>query len=255
MIYFIYIIIFSGWVFKVFVDKDRLYAIKYIMSIIERAVILNFLTDFECIIFDLDGTLINSIDAWRDVDEIFMKRRDLPIPENFYDRVSSMNFPQAAEYVISECGVTDTPEVVMAEWLELIRHEYAEKIDEVPGACEFLHLLKANGVKLVLATASRKELYEPCLERLGVYDLFDAFVTTDEVKRKKGFPDVYLLAAQKVGVSAEKCCVFEDIYLGIVGAKAASMKAVAILEEHSSDDWDKIRELCDMTIKDYHDII
>lgn len=238
-----------------FVDKDWLYAIKYIKSMIERVVILNFLTDFECIIFDLDGTLINSIDAWRDVDEIFMKRRGLPIPEDFYDKVSSMNFPQAADYVIAECGVTDTPEVVMAEWLELIRHEYAEKLEEVSGACEFLNLLKSNRIKLVLATASRRELYEPCLKRLGVFDLFDAFVTTDEVKRKKGFPDVYLLAAQKVGSAPEKCCVFEDIYLGIVGAKAANMKAVAILEEHSADDFDKIRELCDMTIESYYDIM
>ncbi len=238
-----------------FVDKDRHITIKYNMSKTERAVSLNFLTDFECIIFDLDGTLIDSIDAWRNVDEIFMKRRNLPIPKDFYDKVSSMNFPQAADYVIAECGVTDTPEVIMAEWLELIKQEYSEKIEEVSGACEFLHLLKSNKVKLILATASRKELYEPCLKRLGVYDLFDAFVTTDEVKRKKGFPDVYLLAAQKVGVEPESCCVFEDIYLGIVGAKAANMKAVAVLEEHSKDDFDKILALCDVAIKDYNEIM
>lgn len=238
-----------------FIDKDRLCTIKYIMSKIERAVTLNFLTDFDCIIFDLDGTLIDSIDAWRDVDEIFMKRRGLPIPEDFYDKVSSMNFPQAADYVIAECGVTDTPEVIMAEWLELIKREYADIIEMVDGAGEFLHLLKENGVKLVLATASRKELYEPCLKRHGVYELFDAFVTTDEVKRKKGFPDVYLLAAQKVGIDPEKCCVFEDIYLGIVGAKAASMKTVAVLEEHSREDFGKIRKLCDMAITSYREIM
>ncbi len=234
-----------------FIDKDVPVTIKYNTSKTERVVILNFLTDFKCVIFDLDGTLIDSIDAWRRVDEVFMERRGLPIPDDFYEKVSSLNFPQAADYVIAECGVTDTPEVVMAEWLELIRHEYAENIEMINGASEFLHQLKQNGVKLVLATASRKELYEPCLKRHGVYDLFDAFVTTDEVKRKKGFPDVYILAAQKVGVEPETCCVFEDIYLGIVGAKAANMKAVAVLEEHSKDDFDKIRELCDMTIKDY----
>lgn len=216
---------------------------------------MNFYRDLECAIFDLDGTLVNSIDAWRIVDEIFMQRRNLPIPEDFYDRVSTLNMRQAADYVIAECGVKDTPDEVINEWLELLEYEYGEVITMVDGAYEFLHKLKENGVKLALATASHRELFEPCLKRHGVYHLFDAFVTTDEVKRRKGFPDVYLLAAKKVGASPEKCCVFEDIYLGSVGAKAGNMHCVAILEEHSRDDWDDIKRVADMVIYNYNEIL
>ncbi len=216
---------------------------------------MNFYKDLECAIFDLDGTLVNSIDTWRIVDEIFMQRRNLPIPEDFYDRVSTLNMRQAADYVIAECGVKNTPDEVIAEWLELLEYEYGEVITMVDGAYEFLHKLKENGVKLALATASHRELFEPCLKRHGVYHLFDAFVTTDEVKRRKGFPDVYLLAAKKVGANPEKCCVFEDIYLGSVGAKAGNMHCVAILEEHSRDDWDDIKRVADMVIYNYNEIL
>ena len=215
----------------------------------------NLYKDIKCAIFDLDGTLIKSIGAWRDVDIKFMEKRNLPIPEDFYEKVKVMNFPQAADYVINECGVTDTKEAVMEEWLTMIQHEYAEVVDMVEGAKQFLQRLHQNGVKIALATASREELYKPCLERHGVYDLFDAFVTTDEVARKKGFPDVYLLAAERCGAKPEECAVFEDIYLGCVGAKAGNMYTIGILEEHSKPDWDKIKETADETWTDYRHLL
>lgn len=216
---------------------------------------MNFYKDFDCIIFDLDGTLIDSIGAWKKVDDIFMNRRNLPIPKDFYYKVSTLNFRQAAEYVIAECGVTDTPEAVMAEWLGLIEYEYAHNIGMIDGAKEFVLKLKENGLKLALATASRKELYEPCLKRHGIYDCFDVFVTTDQVARKKGFPDVYLFAAQKLNVDPKRCCVFEDIVLGVKGAKMGDLKCVGVLEEHSKGDWDEIKKDSDLTIKSYFEIL
>ncbi len=211
----------------------------------------NLYKDIKCAIFDLDGTLIKSIGAWRDVDVKFMTKRNLPIPEDFYERVKVLNFPQAADYVINECGVTDSKEAVMEEWLTMIQYEYAEVVPMVEGAKEFLQKLHQSGVKIALATASREELYKPCLKRHGVYNLFDAFVTTDEVARKKGFPDVYYLAAERCGAEPASCAVFEDIYLGCVGAKAGGMYTVGILEEHSQEDWDKIKQTADETLTDY----
>ncbi len=217
---------------------------------------MNFYKDISCAIFDLDGTLVESISAWREVDINFMKRRNLPIPDDFYDRVSTLNFSQAADYVIAECGVTDPKEVVMNEWLEELEYDYANVIGMVAGAKEFITKLHQNGVRIALATASRPELFKPCLERHGVLELFDVFVTTDEVERKKGFPDVYLLAAEKAGVDdPTSCAVFEDIYLGCVGAKAANMYTVGVLEEHSKDDWEKMRGICDLIIEDYTSLV
>lgn len=216
---------------------------------------MNYYKDIDCAIFDLDGTLIESISTWRYVDVHFMEKRGLEIPPDFYDKVSSMNFSEAADYVIAECGVTDTKEEVMSEWLSMLKHEYAEVIPMVPGAEEFIKALHDRGIKIALATASNPELYRPCLERHGVIDYFDVFVTTEEVKRKKGFPDVYFLAAERCGVKPERCAVFEDIYLGCIGAKAAGMHCVGVLEEHSKDDWDEMERICDKIIKDYNSLL
>ncbi len=216
---------------------------------------MNFLKDISCAIFDLDGTLIQSISTWRHVDMHFMEKRGLPIPDDFYDRVSAMNLAQAADYVIAECGVKSTRDEVMNEWLSMLEYEYSEIIPMVDGAKEFITALHSAGVKIALATASRPELYHPCLERHGVAEFFDAFVTTAEVERQKGYPDIYLLAAEKVGVNPDKCAVFEDIYPGCIGAKAAGMYCVGVLEEHSRDDWDDMTKICDMVIRDYTELL
>lgn len=212
---------------------------------------MDFYKDFECVIFDLDGTLIHSQPAWKDVDIKFMEKRNLPIPQDFYAKVSTMNLAQAADYVRAECGVTEPKDEIIKEWLDMMQYEYAHNIPTVKGAETFVTKLHKAGVKLCLATASEKSFYEPCLTRHGILDKFDALVTTYEVKRGKGFPDVYLLAAERVGVAPEKCCVFEDILPGIIGAKAANMASVAILEPYSQPNHEKMTELADLAISDY----
>lgn len=216
---------------------------------------MNFYKDFECIIFDLDGTLIHSQPAWKEVDIKFMKNRNLSIPQDFYAKVSTMNLSQAADYVKAECGVTESKDAIIKEWLDMMQYEYEHNIPAVKGATEFVTKLHDAGVKLCLATASEKSFYEPCLSRHGILDKFDALVTTYEVKRGKGFPDVYLLAAEKVGANPKKCCVFEDILPGIIGAKAANMASVAILEPYSQADHQKMSELADLAISDYTGLI
>ncbi len=216
---------------------------------------MNFYTDFDCIIFDFDGTLVKSPEAWHQVDIDFMKQRGLPLPEDFYERVGVMNLDQAADYVIEECGVTEPKEQVIGCWINMMKDNYAHHIPEVAGACEFLRKLHSKGIKLCLATAAGKEFYEPCLKRLGVYELFECLVTTEEVSRKKGFPDVYLLACEKVGVSPDRCCVFEDILAGVKGAKLGNLACVGILDECSYGDHEKMRELADMCLYDYTQLI
>ena len=216
---------------------------------------MDFYRDFDCAIFDLDGTLVDSIGVWRTADIEFMARRGLDLPDDFYEAISHMNLDQASEYIVSSLGLPDTPKEVEREFLDIIISEYAERIDMLPGAAEFLRKLKTAGVKLAIATASQEELYLPCLERHGVYRLFDCIVTTAEVRRTKGYPDIYLLAAKRLGADPNRCVVFEDIYLGAVGAKAAGMTCVGVREEHSRADWERLGEVADKVISDFREIL
>ena len=215
---------------------------------------MDFCKDFDLAIFDLDGTLVDSIDVWRVADLKFMARRGITVPDDFYEAISHMNLLQASEYIVDSLGLPETPEQVECEFLGIIREEYAENIPMINGAGEFLKKLKAAGVKLAIATASQEELYCPCLERNGVYDLFDCFVTLADVNKPKGNPDIYLLAAERLGIEPERCVVFEDIYLGAVGAKLAGMACVGIREEHSRADWPRLEKTADLMISDFTEI-
>lgn len=213
------------------------------------------LSPFRAAIFDLDGTLIDSMDVWTAVDEEFLGRRGLALTPDYTAALNSMCFQEAAEYTIHRFGFRETPEELIAEWTSMVEDEYAHRITLKPFVREYLDFLTERGVKLGVATASAKELYGPVLKNNGVYDYFDGFASVREVSRGKGFPDVYLLAAERLGTDPADCIVFEDVLPGIRGAKAAGMKAVGIYEAHSQPDEEQIRAEADFYITSFDELL
>lgn len=212
-------------------------------------------TKFGGIIFDLDGTLIESNYVWSKIDEDFLGRRGIPVPDDYFKIVSTMNFQQAAAYTNERFSLNEKIDDMCREWFEQAVYEYTNKIPLVEGADKFVHFLKRNNVKIALATASSEALYAPVLKRHGLYGCFDFFATTEQVERGKGFPDVYELACKGIGESPEKCAVFEDIIEGIRGAKAGNFTAVACLNSHYSSDWDKLRSESDLFFSTYSELM
>lgn len=206
------------------------------------------MTLFRTAIFDLDGTLIDSMNVWSKVDEDFLGRRGFALTPDYTAAVGAMSFQEAAEYTIRRFGLSDTAEELIAEWTRMVEDEYAHNIALKPSVREYIDFLSEHGVKLGVATASPPELYGPVLKNNGIYDYFEAFASVGEVTRGKGFPDVYLLAAERLGSEPADCVVFEDVLPGIRGAKAAGMTAVGVYEAHSRIDEAKIRAEADLYI-------
>ncbi|MBR1382949.1 MAG: HAD family phosphatase, partial [Ruminococcus sp.] len=186
------------------------------------------INNFKGAVFDLDGTLVDSAYVWAEVDRQFVKKRGLTLPEDYGKSVSAMNFEQAAVYTKKLFGLADSTVSIVNEWKNAAIDEYRKNVAPIGGAYEYLKLLKAKGVRIALATASDKVLYTPALKRMGMYELFDFFSQTSDVKRGKGFPDVYEHAAAGLGLSAGECVVFEDIPEGIKGAKDGGFYCVAV---------------------------
>lgn len=204
---------------------------------------------FDAYLFDLDGTLLDSLGMWSGLDGVFLAKRGLSAGPDYTAAVSAMSFEGAAAYTVGRFGLAETPEQLVREWESLAETAYRESIPLKPGAEGFLRRAKASGGKLAVATALPPRLYGPVLTRNGVFGLFDAFASVGEVKRGKGFPDVYLLAAERLGVQPARCAVFEDVLPGIRGAKAAGMTAVGFYDAASAPDEARIRAEADMYLE------
>lgn len=211
--------------------------------------------DFKCAIFDLDGTLLDSTDVWHQVDEEFFAERGLVLPDDYAKIISPMGFKGAADYTIEKFSLKETREQVMAQWHAMAQKKFAEQVALKPYAKEYLEFLKNNGVRLCIATASHEDLFVPSLENNGILHLFDSMTTVSEVKRVKGFPDIYLRAAEKNGVPVEDCAVFEDIYECIRGAKSGGFYTVGVYDEKSKDDEEKIRALSDEYVYSFSELM
>lgn len=205
-------------------------------------------------VFDLDGTLLDSMSIWSEIDCAFLTRRGIPVPADYMQEVAHLGFYQTALYTKERFGLPEPPEEIIAEWLEMALCFYSEEVTLKKGALDYLSALRERGVKLAVATANSPDLYLPALRRTKLLSLFDTVVHIGEVERSKGFPDIYLLACRRVGAEPSETVVFEDIYLGVKGAKDGGFYTVGVYDKASAGDETRIRALADRYILDFEEM-
>lgn len=199
--------------------------------------------EFRGAIFDLDGTLLDSMHVWKEIDVEFLAKRGYDVPLGYSESLAGLSFQETAEAVIERFGLSEHPADIMQEWNEMAIEAYSHRVWLKPYAKEYLESLKQQGIRLAACTALSKTLYEPALRNNGIYDYFDAFVSTDEVSRGKNFPDAYLLAAERLKVPAQECAVFEDVLPAIRGALAAQMQVYGVFDASSEQDQKQIQAI------------
>lgn len=213
------------------------------------------LDNFDAIIFDLDGTLVDSMWLWKDIDIEYLSRFGIAYNEKLQSEIEGKSFTETAIYFKENFGITDTIEKIKNDWNEMAYLKYKEQVSLKTGALEFLKLLKEKGKKLGIATSNSTQLTEVCLNSLNISSLFDVVITGSDIKTGKPAPDIYLENAKRLKVLPKRCLVFEDIPVGIMAGKNAGMKTCAVADEYSRDLTDEKLELSDYSIIDYKDFI
>lgn len=211
--------------------------------------------NIEGVIFDLDGTLLDSTWVWSQIDIDFLGERGFEVPPDYAQAIISMGFEDVAKYTIERFGLKETVEDVMAQWDAMAQEAYANKILLKPGVKEFLLWLKEQGIKMGIATSNSASLFVPCLKRNGIYELFHSYTETGDVTRGKEFPDVYIKQAQKLSCEPKNCIVFEDIIPALKGAKSGGFCTVGVREKKWGYPEEQLEQCCDGVISDFYEAI
>lgn len=207
------------------------------------------------VIFDLDGTIADSMRVWTDIDIMFFETRNIPFPDDLQKSIEGMSFTETAQYFIDRFQLPDTLEELKATWSLQAIDEYRCRVKLKTGVLEFFRFLRDNNMKIGIATSNSRELLNAFLEANQLESYIDVAVTSCDVCAGKPAPDVYLKAAELLGAQPEECLVFEDIPMGIMAGKNANMKVCAVEDTYSLGMTEEKKKLSDYYIRDYFDVI
>lgn len=211
--------------------------------------------DIDAVIFDLDGTLVDSMWMWKSIDIEYLNRFGIKLPSNLQTEIEGMSFTETAHYFKKRFNINDSIETIKNDWNAMSMDMYMHRVHTKPGVVEFLKFLKTNNIKTGIATSNSKELTNICLEAVGIAKYFDSVVTGCDVSAGKPNPEIYLKNADKLNVSCNKCLVFEDIPVGIMAGKNAEMITCAIYDDYSQIYDEDKRKLSDYYINDYFEFM
>lgn len=204
-------------------------------------------------IFDLDGTLIDSMGLWDQIGRDFLAARGITAPDDLSRAVKNLSFGATAEYYIRRFSLTDSSATLVKIWNAMAYREYAENTELKPGVRAYLIKLNNNGTKMGIATALDRELAGVVLRRHQLLPFFQTIVTVAEIGAEKEQPDIFLRVAQRLAVNPRECVVFEDCLPAVQGAKQAGMKVWAVYDPASDHERQEIEQIADRYIQNFEE--
>lgn len=203
-------------------------------------------------IFDMDGTLIDSMGYWQRLGREYLTGKGVTGDlTDVLERIKPMTMTESAALFSAEFGLAGTPAELAAEMNGIMETHYRADILLKPGVAAYLAALRVDGVRLCVASATAPDLVAACLERLGVLDHFEFLLSCEEVGAGKDKPDVYLAAADRLGAQPGEAAVYEDALYAARTAKEAGFYTVGVYDPSGEAHWDEMTALADEIITDW----
>lgn len=203
-------------------------------------------------IFDLDGTLICSMEAWKGVGAKILHRFGLLPPSNLNEILTPMSLDQACLYLQREYHLPASFEEIRELCSEYAQKAYETRVKSYPFVSDYLQTLQKKKIRCCVATSTTQQLAQTILQRENLLQYFAFVLTDEEVGCGKDKPDIYLQAAEKMGVSIEDCVVFEDAAYAAKTAKQAGFTVYGLLTGLNDRE---LPEICDQCIHGFAELI
>ncbi len=205
-------------------------------------------------IFDVDGTLLDSMFIWDTIGETYLRSIGYQPKENLNETFKNMSLHQAARYYQTEYGVTQSIDEIMDGVNAMLERYYRFEVPLKPGAAELLERLRQDGVKLCIATATDRHLVEAALDRCGVLSCFGEIFTCNEVGHGKDEPDIFEAALRFLGTRREETLVFDDALYAVRTAKEAGFPVAAVYDSHERSQAE-VRARSDLYLEDLTQLV
>ena len=205
-------------------------------------------------IFDVDGTLLDSMFIWDTIGETYLRSIGYQPKENLNETFKNMSLHQAARYYQTEYGVTRSIDEIMDGVNAMLERYYRFEVPLKPGVAELLERLRQSGVRLCIATATDRHLVEAALDRCGVLSCFGEIFTCNEVGHGKDEPDIFEATLRFLGTRREETLVFDDALYAVRTAKEAGFPVAAVYDSHERSQAE-VRARSDLYLEDLTQLV
>ena len=209
--------------------------------------------DKQFAIFDMDGTLIDSMIFWKNLASEYLTTKGVTqIPEDILEQIKPMTMSESAALFQRVFGLTGDPE---SEMNAMMDEHYREDIPLKPGVREYLQTLRNRDVRMCVASATAEHLMEACLTRLEVRDYFEFLLSCETVGAGKRSPLVYQESARRLNAAPAEIAVYEDALYAVQTAKNAGYYVVGVYDDSAAKNWQIIECIADKVILNWEEIV
>jgi HAD superfamily hydrolase (TIGR01509 family) len=206
-------------------------------------------------IFDLDGTLFDSMWVWEKLAYNYLVERGIDPPLDLRENLKEYSLRESCDVLKERYNLSETPDEINNQMEEILKKHYFEEIELKVGAKELLEKMNKLGIKIIAATATADWLSKAASKRLGIYEYFEIFQTCRAVGIEKYDPKFYEIIIKQLDVETNEIWLFEDALHSIKAGKKCGMKVAAIRDESAKSDWDEIEENSDITFDSFNEFL